>query len=45
MVPFLIWIGLSQSLFGVDGLVAKLVVTVIVIILNYVLSKLLIFKK
>lgn len=45
LVPFLIWIGLSQSLFGVDGLVAKLVVTVIVIILNYVLSKLLIFKK
>ena len=45
LVPILISIGLSGSLFGVDGLVAKLVVTVVVIILNYILSKLIIFKK
>jgi len=45
LVPFLIWIGLSQSLLGIDGLIAKLIVTVLVIILNYILSKLLIFKK
>ena len=43
-VPLLVAIGLNQPLFGVDGFVAKIVVSVIVIILNYVFSKLIIFK-
>ncbi len=43
-VPLLVAIGLNQPLFGADGFVAKLVVSVIVVILNYVFSKLIIFK-
>ena len=38
-------VGLSFSLFGVKGLVAKIIVNVIVIILNYIFSKLWVFKK
>ena len=43
-VPLLVAIGLNQPLFGIDGFVAKILVSVIVIILNYVFSKLIIFK-
>ncbi len=38
-------LGLDFSLFGVTGLVAKIIVNVIVIILNYVFSKLWVFRK
>lgn len=38
-------IGLNQSIFGVEGFAAKVVVSVLVIILNYVFSKLFVFKK
>lgn len=44
-VPLLMRIGLNQTLFGVEGAIAKIAVSVIVIILNYVFSKLIIFKK
>lgn len=44
-VPLLIKIGLSQTIFGIKGAIAKLLVSVIVVILNYVFSKLIIFKK
>ena len=40
-----IFIWLSQPLFGSDGLIAKIAVSIIVVILNYVFSKLLIFKR
>ncbi len=40
----LIGLGLNGALFGIDGFYAKLVVNGIVIILNYLFSKLLIFK-
>ncbi len=43
-VPLLVAIGLNQPLFGAEGFVAKLIVSVIVVILNYVFSKLIIFK-
>lgn len=43
-VPLLVAIGMNQPLFGVEGFVAKIVVSVIVVILNYVFSKLIIFK-
>lgn len=43
-VPLLVKIGLNQKLFGIDGLPAKIIVGVVVVILNYVLSKLLVFK-
>lgn len=38
-------VGLDQSLFGVEGFAAKLVVSVLVVLLNYVFSKWLIFRK
>lgn len=44
-VPLLVWIGLNQTVFGVEGMVAKVLVSVIVVILNYILSKLIVFKK
>lgn len=42
-VPLLIIMGLKAQLFGLD--VAKLVVSVIIIVLNYVFSKLFVFKE
>ena len=44
-VPLLWAIGMDQDLFGIDGFLAKIVVSIIVVILNYVFSKLIIFKK
>lgn len=44
-VPLLVWIGLNQTIFGVEGMLAKVLVSVIVVILNYILSKLIVFKK
>ena len=44
-VPLLIKLGLDMPIFGVEGFAAKLVVTVVVIILNYILSKFLAFRK
>lgn len=43
-VPLLIWMGINQEIFGVEGMVAKVLISVIVVILNYVFSKLFIFK-
>lgn len=43
-VPALVHIGLSQAFFNVHGFAAKILVSVIVVILNYILSKLIIFK-
>lgn len=42
---FLVSLGLQQTLFGIEGFWAKVVVSIIVIVLNYVLSKLIVFKK
>lgn len=44
-LPLLMRAGLDQPLFGVEGFAANLVVTVVVIVLNYVLSKFLVFRK
>lgn len=43
-VPLLVSLGVDGAVFGVEGMVAKALVSVIVIILNYVFSKLFIFK-
>lgn len=43
-VPFLVNIGLSQPLFGVKGMWAKILVSVAVMVLNYVFSKLIVFR-
>ena len=45
IVPLLVAVGLSASVFGVEGMVAKVIVSIAVIILNYIFSKLFIFKK
>jgi putative flippase GtrA len=38
-------LGLDQAFFGIEGFAAKLVVSVLVIVLNYIFSKLFVFKK
>ena len=44
-VPFLIGIGLNQSILNVEGMLAKVSVSVIVVVANYVFSKLIVFRK
>ena len=44
-VPFLVWIGLNQTVFGIEGMLSKLIISVVVVVLNYVFSKLIVFKK
>ncbi len=43
--PLLYSLGMNQSLFGVDGFPAKILTSFIEIVLNYVISKYLVFKK
>lgn len=43
-VPLLMVIGLNQSILGIEGMLAKVIVSIVVVILNYVLSKLFVFK-
>lgn len=43
-VPLLVAIGLDQTIMGIKGMVAKVIVSLGVVILNYVFSKLLIFR-
>lgn len=44
-VPLLVAVGLDATLFGIDGMIAKVVVSVAVVILNYVFSRLIVFRK
>ena len=44
-LPLAIVCGMNQTLFGVEGFFAKVIISVIVIVLNYVFSKLIVFKK
>ncbi len=44
-VPFLVGIGLDQTIFGIEGMLSKVLVSIIVVILNYVFSKLFVFRK
>ena len=44
-VPFLVYLGLNQTIFGIEGSISKIIVNVLVVILNYVFSKLIVFKK
>lgn len=43
-VPLLVKLGLNQTIFGIEGMVSKILVSIIVVILNYIFSKLFIFK-
>lgn len=44
-VPLLVKLGMSQTLFGIEGFLAKIIVSIVVTVLNYILSKLIVFKK
>lgn len=44
MVPLLVELGLNQTIFEVEGMLSKIIVSLAVVILNYVFSKLFIFK-
>jgi len=44
-VPLLVYIGLNQFIFGIEGALAKLIVTVVVMVMNYIFSKYVIFHK
>ena len=44
-VPLLFFIGLDYPLLGVEGFAAKVAVSVLVVILNYVFSKLVVFRQ
>lgn len=41
----LFYLGLDHDLFGIKGFVSKIIVSIIIIILNYVLSKKIVFRK
>lgn len=43
-VPALVAFGLNQTVFGIEGMVAKVIVSFLIVILNYILSKFLVFK-
>lgn len=45
LFPILYNLGLNQSLFGTDGFLAKIVTSILEIVLNWVFSKYLIFVK
>lgn len=45
MVPLLVYAGMDQPIFGIKGAVSKVVVSFLVVILNYIFSKLVIFNK
>ena len=44
-LPFLIFLGLDQQIFGIEGAVAKAILSFIGIMLNYIFSKFIIFRK
>ena len=44
-VPALAAVGMNGALFGTEGMVAKVVVSVFVVIMNYVFSRLFVFKR
>ena len=43
-VPLMVSLGLNQTILGVEGMFAKVLVSVIVVLLNYIFSKLFVFK-
>ncbi|MBR2255550.1 MAG: hypothetical protein IJ856_07090 [Candidatus Methanomethylophilaceae archaeon] len=45
LFPVLLYIGMDQVLFGTPGMVAKIVVTVVEVALNWVISKYVVFTQ
>lgn len=44
LVPVLVFLGLDQKVLGIDGMLSKIVVSILVVVLNYICSKIFIFK-
>lgn len=44
-LPLLYYLGMNQQLLGIDGFIAKIMISIIVMVLNYVFSQVLVFKK
>lgn len=44
-VPVLMSHGVDQAVFGINGMMAKIIVTLAVIILNYIFARLVVFRK
>lgn len=44
-VPMLVKIGLNHTIFGIRGMLSKVIVSFVVVIMNYFVSKRFIFKK
>ena len=44
-VPLLYHLGFNYPLFNIEGFAAKIIVSIIVIVLNYIFSKMIIFRK
>jgi len=44
LLPLLICLGFDYHLLGIEGFAAKLVISIVVVIVNYVLSKYLVFN-
>lgn len=42
--PLLIALGLNQTVFNIEGMIAKVIISIVVTILNFVFSKVLVFK-
>ena len=45
LVPLLVAIGLNQTIFAIEGMAAKVAVSVLIVALNYIFSKIFIFKR
>ena len=45
LLPILLWLGMNQVILGTEGMIAKIVLSVIEIALNWIFSKYFIFKK
>lgn len=43
--PLLVMLGLNQSLLGIEGALAKLIISILIMVLNYIINKLVVFKK
>jgi len=44
-VPLLVCVGLDQRIVGIEGMTAKILISIVIVILNYVLSNFFVFKK
>lgn len=44
-LPILVNVGINETIFGIDGFVAKILISFVVIIVNYIISKVFVFKE